>query len=82
MNCSLLEPNALRDRPCKASFFLAKLPALVDENAPAEAPLMRLRSVICVLELPFVVVLRFPDDADVELVFVVNVLPSMDRPTS
>lgn len=82
MNVSFLDPNALRDRPYKASFLLAKLPALVEEKPLAEGPLMILRSVICVLELPFVVVLLFPDEELVEFVFIVKVRPSIDRPTS
>ena len=82
MKLSLREPKALRDRPCEASFFLAKLPALVAENALAEAPLMILRSVMDVPELVLVVVLRVPDEDVVEFVLVVKVRPSIDRPTS
>jgi hypothetical protein len=65
-------PSAL----CARWFFLARLPALVELIAPADAPLIRLRSLLCV------VVLRFPDDALVELVLVVKVRLSMPRPTS
>jgi hypothetical protein len=82
MKLSFREPKALRDRPCDASFFLARLPALVAENAPAEAPLIILRSVMDVLELVLVVVLRVPDEDVVEFVLVVNVRPSIDLPTS
>ena len=79
MKASFLDPKALLDLP---SFLLAKLPALVDENPLADGPLMMLRSVICVLELPLVVVLLFPDDELVEFVLVVKVRLSIDRPTS
>ena len=79
MKLSFREPNALCARPCNASFFLAKLPALVAENPLAEAPLIMLRSVE---ELVFVVVLRVPDEEDVELVLVVKVRSSIDLPTS
>ena len=43
---------------------------------------MMLLSVIWVLELMLVVVLLAPEEEDVEFVFVVSVLPSIDRPTS
>jgi hypothetical protein len=63
-------------------FFLARLPALVALIPPADAPLIKLRSVLCVADELLVVVLRVPDDALVELVFVVNVRSSTCRPTS
>jgi hypothetical protein len=49
-------------------FFRARLPALVALMPPAEAPDMRLLFVLCVVV--------------VEVVFVVNVRPSISRPTS
>jgi hypothetical protein len=56
-------------------FFLARLPALVELIPPADTPLIKLRFVLCVAAELVVTVLRFPEDALVEFVVVVKVLP-------
>lgn len=63
-------------------FFLAKLPALVALKPPAEYPLMILWLVLCVLVVPFVVVLCTPLEELVALDLVVNVRPMTSRPSS
>ena len=83
---SLREPKALNGRALRilpqAPFLLAKLPALVALNAPAECPLITLWLVICVLVVLFVDVLCVPFDALVKVDFVVKVLPITSRPSS
>lgn len=54
---------------------LARLPALVALNPPADAPLIMLWLVIPVLDVLLVVVLCVPLDELVALDFVVNVRP-------